>query len=1407
MARVQPDADVQIDPRIKGALSDRWDWLAHQSTGSPAVIRKVIDDLEDAGRAEDRIRQDYTGRYPIELLQNAHDASADGGVVGAVRFVLTSSALLVANEGVPFTHERVLSLVRQGSSEKVRRAPHRHTIGYKGVGFTAVFEICDQPQVLSKTISFSFDRRKAARHVEKALTAVPKVVPSRYFPFHPVQLEEYADDADEIERLWDLGASSIIRLPLRRGRSVQEIHQHLVETITPEILLFMPAVDDLELTVGGETTSWKRVVGKNVGPGRVMTLLGSSGDSTAWLVGQASFRPPKGVLADLDDPLWEGVGTLNVGAALPWKRGHVDSAGALHPLHVYFPTDDKFGRRVLVHGDFRIDSSRRRVESKGPGGEVSRLVARRVAKLVGDLAESVASDGILLLSALAQVGPSDGFGAEMSIVLDEHLANRRIVRPASGGKPRKARDLLRLDSGLGGGWDRSFIEFVRPTGDLVFPGDDVEPAGRLLEALGSEAIDAKDLAARVAHPASDSAYEALLKHVGQWIESLVYPDRHRALEVLQSRPLLRDTEGAWRNSEEVVLLSTDTPELPRKLRRTVLLPPRGRVGRKLVEELGVVSMSSALALDILLDAIEEDGFGSSDQEARQVFKFMERIWNGHRELLSSRRSRLTSVPVRARTFRGKSGKWVPAGMVYFSSAWIGDRVLEDLYGGLGLPEFLLETPPAQPGKRRPRMEFFRTLGVAEIPRMRSYQGVDYASSYSRDWAQPLFRYQDWRSEPEVAEAFACPSDHPATPRLVHIEVLDRLDDVIRSDNPAGIVRALTKLETATGPSAKVRCTHSEHRGKKNWSTAPGYQRWLLQTEPWVPVKNDPTGANVRVPGQSWTDVPERLEWLQVPQAMFAGERVRRLGVVSAEHPRPEAIEAALRDLFSTSPTPGSLRDETIRTADWLITQLESRLKKGSTDHPSGAPPLLAHARGDKRMWSTEPLVPDLPGLENMTDLLALPRGDWRGLQRVYGLKRASEAVKVRVRRGGLTSELSQVTGSSSTQLLALLTKLGSDPRPIAFRLARLREFPVQRLTLEIRYEQTEWSASPTHHLRIKRDARDRLAGADLYWNIVSSPSAIELGRALAAYLDEPTHEATIAYFLRDAEDLVSVHDVSDDDLVAAQDVLRKQRRRKSVEDVDDWEDEEPASVDEPMQDEAPEPSDDDIDDAVPGPEGDEAPVEAVGDRHLKAVDPFGQVSRRSGAPRSVTEGSLADPGEAYIDPSGVEFGSPVPGREAPSSRRAQSESGEPSRTAGPRGPSSFRTSNPETEQRAIELVIRYAVDVLRARVIDVQTQNKGWDLEFHFDDGTWAPIEVKGSAAQGNFVVTRNELRRARAYPNYQLYFVTNLEKGQEHRMIRFPHIGAVADDDLSAVAWEVTWGSLQHEVIPVIVQAEEAGE
>ena len=145
--------------------------------------------------------------------QNAHDASADANHVGAVHFVVTPTALLIANEGVPFTYDRIKSLLRLGSSEKATGRNRRNLIGYKGIGFSSVFEICDTPQIISKTLAFGFDPEAAEARIQEALQGSVKRLPIRSFA-HRLDPAEWGADRRRVARLLDAGAVTVVRLPL-----------------------------------------------------------------------------------------------------------------------------------------------------------------------------------------------------------------------------------------------------------------------------------------------------------------------------------------------------------------------------------------------------------------------------------------------------------------------------------------------------------------------------------------------------------------------------------------------------------------------------------------------------------------------------------------------------------------------------------------------------------------------------------------------------------------------------------------------------------------------------------------------------------------------------------------------------------------------------------------------------------------------------------------------------------------------------------------------------------------------------------------------------------------------------------------------------------------------------------------
>src|SRR5438552_3057888 len=116
---------------------------------------QLLKSLDERGTAEELIEREYGGRYVFELLQNANDAAGAKGEFGAnhrVAIAVTEDSLLIANEGQGFEPENVRSICTLGRSSK----DPRKSLGYKGLGFKAVGELTEQPQVISPPYRFGF---------------------------------------------------------------------------------------------------------------------------------------------------------------------------------------------------------------------------------------------------------------------------------------------------------------------------------------------------------------------------------------------------------------------------------------------------------------------------------------------------------------------------------------------------------------------------------------------------------------------------------------------------------------------------------------------------------------------------------------------------------------------------------------------------------------------------------------------------------------------------------------------------------------------------------------------------------------------------------------------------------------------------------------------------------------------------------------------------------------------------------------------------------------------------------------------------------------------------------------------------------------------------------------------------
>ncbi|MCW2751675.1 MAG: ATP-binding region ATPase domain protein, partial [Aeromicrobium sp.] len=569
MRLVSQQPIASLTSSAEQALQAGWRELDHLAGGDPVVRAQAADRYEDQGRSESRVRHDYIGRYPIELLQNAQDACAAARIRGSVEFVVTDTALLVANEGEPFVPKRIRSLVRLGSSEKAARRGARKTIGYKGVGFTSAFEISDRPQIIGRTVSFGLDRQRARTVISERLGRSLEDVPARGFPF-ALFASDWKPDADVVRTLFERGATTVVRLPFRNPDLRDEVQQQVRESIAPETMLFMPHLGRLSIRDSVADDSWSRSDGRSAGKGRVVRIASDRGQTRAFVVRRGRARISPEAIRDLDDPLWSETTSLDVGVAIPW-RGRPNPAAGPQRLHVYFPTEDVLGRAVLVHGDFYAHSSRRHIEGRGAGGAVSLAVAERAAELLAELAESLVSHGGALLACLAETEPPSGFGQVVSEAITERLVRARIARPADGSRPRPARDVARL--GLGRAKENRLLPLLAGRREILQPGDDIGAAEQLLETLGSRRLSHADIAERIDCARSGMAPEAAIALLARWVLGLDSSARDEVIAGLAERRVLVDVRNRWRLPKDLLIRSEGSPELPSGVVIAELKPP------------------------------------------------------------------------------------------------------------------------------------------------------------------------------------------------------------------------------------------------------------------------------------------------------------------------------------------------------------------------------------------------------------------------------------------------------------------------------------------------------------------------------------------------------------------------------------------------------------------------------------------------------------------------------------------------------------------------------------------------------------------------------------------------------------------------------------------------------------------
>lgn len=960
-----------VEPSLVDRL--RGDELESLSSEVKAGRRDhILKSLDERGRAQELVRQQYSGRYPFELLQNANDAAADAGASGRARFVLTQEALVVADNGSGFGEDQVRAICGLGRSSK----DPRKSVGYKGLGFKSVGEITSRPQIASDGVAFEFDDervRQAVTEVAGPLEASQRL-PVYAFPFG-IDESALGLDADVVEKARADGFTTVLRLPLRADVAREDVEDHLVESLVPRLLLFLTGIEELELQ--GTRADFVSVISREQHDQHDEVLLETNGTMEHWLVYRRWHEVAKELVEPIGDA-WAQVERVQTAVAVPLDGDGRPTTETLFPLHVYFPTEEATGMPVIVHGDFALQLDRRQLGTSPEAMPYNEWLGAAAASFVADtVAPGLAArypNDIAAVAAVAQRSPGTGMGQRCVARCIEALRTSRFL-PAIDGDLRVPAEALLLPVGVGTA-ERAHAHLdLTEMGRVMIPAAEVDPRVRsfLRDHLGVEEWSLEDALDHLLPPSSADRtpfYEMLV----DWAEGF----GSRAFATKLARvPCVSTATGDWvapADGRVFFPRQRDDVEIPADLPVPIAdIPPVEGLASLLaaagVRDFEWRELMRDYLLPLLVDDVTEPGL-------------RERAMRGLRAYYGSQRAgdpilqrRIREVLLPATTAIGTDRDLSAAGSLYFTSAWTGSNALETLYGPFGKVEFLAVEPPADSDDRSEEATFLRWMGVADHPRVleaRAEQNTFMTGALGRHPHRVAGgAWDDWWGVPEVQEASRCPQDHPSSQRLQVSFVLDRFVELTATGDAGRLFTLWTELAKRWGgiyeqaTRAVFHCQHSGHGGERD-RTAPSLLWHLLQQTAWVPARKGDEIQLVR-PSQAWRlahDTP-KLVSKNVPvidARMLEGSGLNlamALGVTDAARPGPADLCALLEDLCSDYEAEGEATREIHNAARWAMRTLNDVLANQGDETELPEVPLLARYRGEQ-LFTTEPVVASDP---------------------------------------------------------------------------------------------------------------------------------------------------------------------------------------------------------------------------------------------------------------------------------------------------------------------------------------------------------------------------------------------------------------------------------------------------------------
>ncbi|MDP3968990.1 MAG: DUF3883 domain-containing protein [Nocardioides sp.] len=1126
-------SDEPLDPAVSQRAEEVTNLKLLLSSGGREYALRSLD---ERGGAQELVRQQYSGRYPFELLQNANDAARETGTSGRATFVLTETALLVADNGTGFGEQQVKAICSLGRSSK---GPGT-SIGHKGLGFKSVGEITDQPQIISSGTSFQFDAARLSRDLLGLFTALP---PKQRFPVYafpyPVADADVDADAEHLRRLRADGFATVIRLPIRSDVERATVARHLVENLYPRLLLFLPNIDHLELR--GTDSDFAAEVARQDDGTVEHVLVETDHGSEEWLIYRGAATPNPAVLEPMGEA-WSEVKTVRFAVAVPLDEDSQPVSSETFPLHVYFPTEESPGLHIAVHAEWALTMDRRRIAGTPEAIEFNRFLLDSVADFVAtsvavDLVErsgeTAASVNVLLP---LEVEGIDG-GAARLVNRWRELLSEVAFLPFVDDALHRPVDAQLLPAGVPDPRSAHALT-VLPPDETMRP--DVEAIPSIRKFVGAVSrrspLGEADFLSLMSPPTTETVH-ALYSFLVGWRNT----HGLSLISELQHVPCVLTTNGQFlAPAEQTIFFARRDSSLPDDIPVPIAALPEVEGAQGLLTDLGVKDFEwRDLIREYLVKILESPTADAAERE---------RAMGGLRAYQAVRRSGgeevgalLGRVLVPTRLAGGSEAVDLRrADQVYFGGDWTGSTRLEQIYGPFGEPEFLAAEVPEDPDERRTELDFYRMLGVVDYPRLDSATGR-YVVGGSRHPHSDDDAFTEWLSA-FADEVRVCPQQHTTSQELTVSFKLDRFTELAKTRDPGRLLPLWHELALHWGKvyeeglDSTIRCNHGWHSGDKNRRVESLFGH-LLRTRAWVPVELAGKPAVAR-PAEAWvetTEPPPRIRE-RIPRISDAMYRTRGgsalatgLGLIEAGRPGVDDLLRLLESVAGEADARGSSNREIDLAARWVLRTIDDVLPPGSDPHPDpGNVRVLASDRGSTSFVAQPPFAEDALLRDTWAQLRPVLSAD-TGLTRLTSylcLVKLDDAVTTtpvafEEHHGSALETVRRKFDATKPHIFALVLAENSRAEArVRPALRRLELVVCDRLVLKYKFESDEVEREDaTCYIATRQElhgrARRNIGTAYLELDRETrEPDWFAVGRQLAQHLDVAGHADAITMLLK-----------------------------------------------------------------------------------------------------------------------------------------------------------------------------------------------------------------------------------------------------------------------------------------------------